>query len=420
MKVLFIAYRFAPESSTGSIRSNKFAKYLAQSGVDVTVLTVANPPAGSIDAQTLADVGEQVKIHRSRRLEPQQIEQFCAPLLRGKLAGLRWRLRRFLDYIWYPDVSAFWVLTAFFRGWRLCRKQQFDVIYSSYAPAGAHLVALGLKKITKTPWIADYRDLWAHEWEYQPRSALHGKLDKYIERKFVKAADRSLFVSAQCMNSMTQAYPEYAAKFAIVFNGYDESDRPTNSIESQHTITFVHLGTLYSSRTIQHFIDALDHIIQQRPELKSVLVIEQVGVDNLNNLDARQVKLVNMGWQSRQVALQRLANASVCLLPFHSAEGGSDSLPLKMYEYLAFGHQILAAGKPGCQAEQILTQFPGCHFIADNDQQLLIDTMQACIEQCLQNPRPEYQRSGAGLSRFSRQSLAADLLGHMRSVSGKE
>lgn len=387
LKILMVAYRFAPESATGSLRSIKFAKYLSRKGHDVTVLTVSNPPKPAIDTSTLDDIGIQVKTIRTPKCEPSRITALISRLLPNKLKNANWRVAAFLETLLYPDLSALWIPGALIKGSITCKNNKYDVIYSSYAPAGTHITAMFLSKIFSIPWVADYRDLWAHEFEYVPRNRIHGWLDKKLERSFIKNAQRSIFVSKGCMQRMLKAYPEYNYKFKIILNGYDHED--SNYIEHrpfEGEIVLTHVGTLYSSRTIQHFIDAADKLIDEAPDLKNIIKIEQLGPVNINSLSTRNVLLASKGWQPREIALDSICNAQVCLLPLHSADGGSDSLPQKVYEYLAFGKIILATGKRGCQAEKVLENYPNCYFVEDGNTHALQETLKKVINKIVKDP----------------------------------
>lgn len=383
-----IAYRFAPESATGSLRSIKFAKYLSRKGHDVTILTVSNPPKEAIDPSTLDDIGRDIKIIRTAKCEPKRLTAIISKFLPKKVQSGSWRINAFFDTLLYPDLSALWIPGACIKGSIACLSNKYDVVYSSYAPTGTHLTAMFLSKIFSIPWLADYRDLWAHEWEYTPRNKIHGWLDKKLEHAFVKNAHRSIFVSKGCLQRMIEVYPEYKSKFRIILNGFDHED--SNLVKHRPyigKIVLTHVGTLYSSRTIQHYIDAADELIDETPFLKDILQIEQLGPDNLHNLSNRNITLLNKGWQPRQAALDSICNAQICLLPFHTADGGSDSLPLKMYEYLAFGKIILATAKPGCETEKILAKYPNCYFVEDGNGSELKETLRRIIQSILEQPK---------------------------------
>lgn len=408
-KVLFISYRFAPEASTGSIRSNKFAKYLPQFGWDITVLTVSNPDQKYIDTSTLSDLSASVSIVRTPKLEPERIVNALDSRLPGRAKGISWRLKKLLDWVFFPDYSAAWQIGAIFKGIQLCRKHKFDVIYSSYAPAGTHIVALCLRKLFRIPWVTDFRDLWVHEWEYAPVSKLHRRLDTRVEKAVVSNASRVFTTTAACHRTMVEAYPLDTGKFEVITNGYDPEDAPSNPLSTQPSqLVFTHTGALYSSRSIQHFIDAIDRIIDRAPEVADLVEIEQLGEVFNNKVASRHLTINCLGWQPRKTALDHIGKASVCLLPFHSADNGSEQLPLKMYEYLAFGNYILATGRKGCQADSLISEHPHCLFIQDGDSEQLDQAILKIIE--LHRSGGLYQEKQVeDIERYSRKSLSRDL-----------
>ncbi|MFT5721801.1 MAG: glycosyltransferase involved in cell wall biosynthesis [Motiliproteus sp.] len=408
-KVLFISYRFAPEASTGSIRSNKFAKYLPHLGWDITVLTVSNPDHKYIDTCTLSDLTASVSIVRTPKLEPDRIINALNSRLPDKAKGISWRLKKLMNWVFFPDYSAVWQIGAIFKGIQLCRKHKFDVIYSSYAPAGTHIVALCLRKLFKTPWVTDFRDLWVHEWEYTPVSKLHRRLDTRIEKAVVSNASRVITTTAACHRTMVGAYPLDTDKFEVITNGYDPEDAPSNPLRTKPShLVFTHTGALYSSRSIQHFIDAIDRIIDLEPEVADLIEIEQLGDVFNNTIASRHLSVSCLGWQPRETALDHIGKASVCLLPFHSADNGSEQLPLKMYEYLAFGNYILATGRKGCQADRLISDHDHCLFIQDGDSARLDQAILSIID--LHRSAGLYQqKKAANIERYSRKNLSRDL-----------
>ena len=68
---------------------------------------------------------------------------------------------RLKAYVAWPDGGFGWAPAAFVAAWREVRRERPDVIYSTSAPYGGHLVAMALHRLTGIPWVADFRDEWA-------------------------------------------------------------------------------------------------------------------------------------------------------------------------------------------------------------------------------------------------------------------
>ena len=71
------------------------------------------------------------------------------------------RLQRLRAFVLWPDGGLGWVPFAFFAAMRAVRRDQPEVVFSTSAPYGAHLVALLVSRLTRLPWVADFRDEWA-------------------------------------------------------------------------------------------------------------------------------------------------------------------------------------------------------------------------------------------------------------------
>ena len=61
----------------------------------------------------------------------------------------------------WPDNGLGWAPFAFIAALRAARRDRPDVIYSTSAPYGSHIVAMLVSRLTGIPWVADFRDEWA-------------------------------------------------------------------------------------------------------------------------------------------------------------------------------------------------------------------------------------------------------------------
>src|SRR5262249_12251776 len=63
-------------------------------------------------------------------------------------------------HVLVPDPQIAWIPSALVTSLSLIRKERVDLIYSSSPPNSGQVLALILKRLTKRPWIADFRDPW--------------------------------------------------------------------------------------------------------------------------------------------------------------------------------------------------------------------------------------------------------------------
>ena len=76
------------------------------------------------------------------------------------LVPYRLGLKRVFAYLNWPDGGVGWMPFALAAALRAVRRDRPDVLFSSSAPHGNHLVALLVARFTGIPWVADFRDEW--------------------------------------------------------------------------------------------------------------------------------------------------------------------------------------------------------------------------------------------------------------------
>src|SRR5262249_25748471 len=177
-KALLIGHYFPPGTSSGTLRTVKFAKYLPESNWEPLILTM-NPDIYAPlrqDRSLLAELSPELKVYRTnawmldrylakwkrgvRRLasrggktEERGIRGSVAPRS-SRQARLSYHIRNWLQF---PDDYGGWFMPALWRGSRIIASESIDMIYSTAPSPVAHMIAMGLKKWTGKPWVADFR-----------------------------------------------------------------------------------------------------------------------------------------------------------------------------------------------------------------------------------------------------------------------
>ena len=159
-RVLFISYAFPPVGGAGVQRVTKFIKYLADTGWDASVLTVANPSVPVMDHSLIAELPPQTHIVRARTFEPSYAAKHAissghAALTRGKAM-----LRKLAAGVLQPDPQVLWMPAAWRAATHLLRRTQHDAIIASGPPFSSFLLGAALSRRSGLPLILDYRDEW--------------------------------------------------------------------------------------------------------------------------------------------------------------------------------------------------------------------------------------------------------------------
>ncbi len=408
-KVLIVSYRFPPEARAGSIRAYKLVKYLRQHGWEPIVLTVSNPRRDWCDDQVLGELPDELAIYRAPRLEAAQISENLQRWFGRFGVAVAWRLETLMRSLVLPDASGLWQPGALFQGIRACIRHRPDAIFSTAYPVSNNVVGWLLSRLFSIPWVADYRDLWVQEFEYKPVGVLHRIFDARLERAMLHAASYTLTTAPESTAVMRRVYPEASAKIITVPNGFDPADTPGENLskhKSGDPVVFVHVGTLYSSRSAGGLIAALDALLRKRPDLAGRVQLRLVGEINNAVPYVGPLDLVCTGWVSRTEAQKEVAAADVCVLIQHQAKGGQYPIPQKLYDYLAFGRTILSLGGTyGTAVQRLISNAGGGVFVDQSAPQDLEPAVEKLVIDRLENTL-KVERNQTFLEEFSRTKIA--------------
>lgn len=337
-RVLMIAYHYPPvRGSSGVQRTLKFTRYLSDYGWEPIVLSVA-PGAYP---ETGDDQSHEVPLHM--------------PLARafGLDAARHLALKgAYPGFLAWPDRWASWWLSAVPVGLNLIRNWKPAVIWSTYPIATAHLIGLTLARLTRLPWIADFRDSMTED-QY-PADPNVRRICRWIERRTVARARYAVFTTSGAACMYAERYPALPqSRWRTIANGYDEDNfaraqaaDPTQA-PSRTRIELVHSGLIYpSERDPTALFDALA-AMKRAADISADnlhITLRATGHDELfrGMLRARELQdIVSLEPAiDYERALAEMLSASGLLL----LQGSScnHQIPAKAYEYLRARRPILA------------------------------------------------------------------------------
>lgn len=326
--LLLISHDYPPLHSVESVRSFKFAKYLLEFGVKSDVVCGGHQEKSCVDG---------LDIHRT--FSPQNI------LIRGfeLFTGL--------------DGKFLWTFSAIRTGKKVLKKQKFDAILSRSTPISSHLIAYKLKKSNNIPWIADFSDPWTQNIYVKYPSRITKRIDEYLEKKVVYAADRIVFTSQRTKDLFLSKYVNIPdSKVRVIPNFYDKSDfQNVKGLHKSDKCTFVHAGSFYKIRSPELFLKALG-LLGSEIDISKIHVklvgnmkgfehlIEKYGLENIVEMT---------GVVSREEANMHLQSADVLLLIDAPSDTPSVFLPTKLVEYTFMNKPILAITPAGTSADVV-------------------------------------------------------------------
>jgi glycosyltransferase involved in cell wall biosynthesis len=336
--VLMIAFNYPPQrGSSGIQRTLAFTKHLSVFGWTPVVLTASTRAYPDTSPDLLADIPQQVAVHR-----PFAFDTSRHLAIKG----------RYLGALALPDRWVSWWLGAVPRGMGLIRKYRPQVLWSTYPIATAHLIALTLHRLTGIPWVADLRDPMTDD--VHPSHPLTRRVYRWLEKKTISHCTKAVCTTPGAVRLYRERYPDIpASRFALIENGYDEDS--FLKVESQsscdHTMprpfVLLHSGAIYpSERDPSVFFQALQELVrsgQVAPENLKVLLratehdshltalIRQYGIEALVSLAPPL---------PYRAALAEMLSADGLLIL--QASNCNNQIPAKLYEYLRARRPILA------------------------------------------------------------------------------
>jgi hypothetical protein len=412
-KLLMIAFHYPPSNtSSGGLRPLKFGKYLGEFGWDSSVLTVPVHCHESTDPALLRQIPPGVTVHRA----------FCVDAkatfsIRGRHPG----------FVVVPDRYVSWLPFAVRRALRIVREENVDALFSTSPIPTAHLIALVVKRLTKLPWVADFRDPWVETEGSEVYGPLRQSVERRLERQVVLKCDKLLVTTREFGQDLGARYgTSIGKKICAVYNGYDEDDFSalTPADNDLGAFTIVHAGLLHPG--YRNPIPLLQAVRQclDRATLPHTVRISFVGAGEYVTTASFAQRVADLHLQEvvhivqrvpYQQALALLTRASVLLL----LQGGDDTrtlIPAKAFEYLRTGRLIVALAPADSATARLVREFSGGFVAEPTDSEEIARQLAAASTAWLRGSRVN-DRTREGLTRYSRREAAAQLARILQSLT---
>lgn len=430
--VTHIAYFFPPIGGAGAQRSLKFVRYLPLFGFASHVITGSGESGGRwtpADESLGEEVGATTEVHRVPGPEP-------ATARGWKNRVERWLVRPTAWSTWWTEG-----VVAIGKG-----IPSADVLLASMSPYETAEAAAQLSRCVARPWVAGLRDPWALDEMMVFPTGLHRRHELRRMRRLLSSAAAIVVTSPETVAQLRRAFPELEAKPVVsIPNGYDASDFADDPpARDDDVFRIVHTGYLHTElgrqqrRTAQlhrilggesHGVDiltrshvfliqAVEQLLEERPELRSRVEIHLAGVMSPADREvASRSSVVRLhGYVPHTESITLLRSADLLFLPMQDLPPGrrSSTVPGKTYEYIASGRPILAAVPEG-DARDILEAVQTARFCRPGDSSEIARSISAEIDRWLSGvvppePVPEV------LARFERRYLTSELAAVLEAV----
>lgn len=238
-----------------------------------------------------------------------------------------------------------WVALAFPAALSATIRSKSKVIFTTGGPSSAHFVGLLVKIfIPKSRLYVELQDPFiGTEMGLSPRSR---KVMEFLERVLVKHATKIVFVTEVAAKRARERFVETDLnnKIQAIYPGsWNFGIKPkSRSGKGSLPVTFLHVGSLYTSRNLDLLFAAIDELKDSSFELGHRLQIINQGELNMVDSEGYRIRSEFKEWPvvGREFALQKAALSDFLLLIQHSDSRSEETIPYKTYDYLNLGVPI--------------------------------------------------------------------------------
>ncbi len=372
--VLVVAYHFPPGGGPGVQRVLKHVTYLRDAGWRPIVMTVENGDFPARDESLLAKIPSDVTVVRVPILEPYSLYRSFMGAKGAAIdvnvnkssdqrSGLKERLAEFIRAtLFIPDARVGWLLTAAKRGVELCTQYNIDAIYSSAPPYTCALIARSIKRKTKLPWVAGFRDPWTDFLTTPDRWFLPAAIDRAFERSVFNEADAIECAWTGIADDAFRKYPHLdRSKFYHVPNGFDSADFPQVQYSRNERFTITYTGSMYGRRTPRAFLDALARLNDKGLVLPQDVHLRFVGrfgdeIHAMMDSSPFAPCIEKISYVPHEQSVGYLMRSEASLLIVDDTKESAEIVPGKVYEYLGVGRPVIALAPRGSAIARLLDE----------------------------------------------------------------
>lgn len=369
IRALLVSYAFPPVGGAGVGRVLKFQKYLPDHGVDVSVLTVANPSVPVTDESLERDVRPETEVIRARTFEPGYAVKKAAWTERGGAAPRRQGrsiARRMIGgavavgkQALVPDPQLLWQPAAQAALARLLASRQApDVVFISGPPFSQFLLAPLARLRPRTRVVLDYRDEWiTYRTTYEMMGRLGAIVGGPMERTLLRTAHAVTTATDAFRDNLLESFPFLDPDRVITIpNGYDPDDFPAQ-LPSPGGDRFVitYAGTIFKLTSARGLLGAVRRLHERDPDLARLLSLRFIGRIVDTEADAfegtEELGVERLPYMAKEAVTEQLARSHMTLCLLDDVPGNERIYPGKVFELMYLGRPCLTLTPPGALSD---------------------------------------------------------------------
>jgi glycosyltransferase involved in cell wall biosynthesis len=388
-RLLYLAFYFPPSRASGVYRARATANLLAEQGWDVTVFAAPLPflydTIGSVDEKLMDTVDPRITVVRPN------LNTYTWQTDLRDFSGLRKRFPHLAHTLYargqrhvFPERYVSWGRSSLFRALRMHARRRFDVVLATGNPYVSFGVAWLFHRLTRTPYVIDYRDAWTlDQFTEGPRFDDDHGVWRW-ERRVLERAAGSAFVNEAQREWHARRYPVAADRMITITNGWD-ADTLTGTPEpppaaraardGERGPRFSFVGTFTEEQPIEEMMEGFARA-REFPEmaeaelrlfgyfgffkaapaaLRARFAAGSGPVDEEGDERLLAPGVRHFGPVSKTTVAEVYRETDVLVF---LTGGGRYITSGKIFEYMATGRPILSVHAPGSAAEEILRGYP--------------------------------------------------------------
>ncbi len=319
-------------------------------------------------------------------------------------------------YLFVPDNEILWFPFAVWKGWRIMRKEKPEIIYSTASPFTDHLIALILSKISKIPWVADFRDLWVDRPNF-PKNKFRLFIDRKLEKMVIKYANHIVTVTSVMAERFKELYP--IKNYTSITNGYDEDDFKNIKVQmpSAEEFRITYTGIMNEQQNPGRIFRALSDLIKQRADIQKKIKLRIIGqLDNPGDFEnyilLKELELDKyteiVPYQPHNQIINEIMQSTILLLLIGDYPLNEGILTGKIFEYLRSGKPVLAVVPEKGLAAEVIRKTNSGLVAANNDVEKISEVISNLFDLFIMNKLDQsFKRND--IKMYSRINLTREL-----------
>ncbi|HHU10425.1 MAG TPA: glycosyltransferase family 4 protein [Intrasporangiaceae bacterium] len=428
-RVLYLAFFFPPSRASGVFRPLSTANYLADHGWDVTVhaapLNYFTDFLQSVDPSMVDKIDPRIRVVRPEMTLPGTVRQIRDyNVVRAHFPTLWNKGKKFVDARGFPEQYRSWIPNVLRAALREHVRRPFDLVIATGNPFASFAAAWAFGRMTRTPYVLDYRDAWTfhqflEEVRYPP-----GHSAWRWEKRTVEGAAEVDFVNQAMLQWHAERYPKAAEAMTVVPNGFEPSEIVATSPPpvTDAPLRYVYVGTITETMPIEELMEAWG-ALRKRPgfEEATLTIYGHLGfrpwavqplLDRIHD-GQNGIRYAGAVAKSEVPPIYQQADVLLLWLP-----GGRYVTSGKVFEYMATGLPIASVHQSGIAAADVLDGYPAWERPESIDPAEITDVLDRAGQDARTLTEADRARAREHAMRFSRAAILGPFEERMRRIAG--